>query len=189
MANRDAPNGFRVSSHLTGGTPGRLNRYTIVGALAKNIYTGDIVIPVDTSKRISRPTAGTERPIGVFDGCYYVLADGSPKFERYWPTGQAVQTGSTPEALVTDDPFTVFEVQASGAFAQADIGQFANYTVGTGNSLTGQSGDELDSTTVGTGATLKILDYAKYPDNEVGDNAKLLVSFAIHYLRGAQTAI
>lgn len=189
MANRDAPNGFRVAQHFAGGTPGRLNRYNIASAYDTAIFTGDIVVPVNTSKNIARPAAATNRPQGVMDGVYYVLADGTPKFEKYWPASQATQTGSVREALVYDDPNTVFEVQASAAFALADIGAFADYTIGSGNTLTGMSTDELDSSSIGSGATLKILDYVRYPDNEVGDNAKLLVSLAIHYLRGAQTAI
>jgi hypothetical protein len=187
MSNRDAPSGFKVAMHMSGGIPGRLTEYNIVAALAKNIYTGDVVIPVNTTKRITRPTAGTERPQGVFDGCFYALADGTPRFERYWPSGQVVQTGSQPVCSIYDDPNTVFEVQVDGTFSLAYIGGFTDYTVGTGNNLTGQSGDEVVAGE--SGATCKILDYVRRPDNEIGANTKVLVSFAIHYMRGAQTAI
>jgi hypothetical protein len=189
MANRNAPSGLRVAMHLAGGTPGRLSRYAIASGLAKNIYTGDVLIPVNTDKRVTRPTAGTERPIGVADGVYYVMPDGTPKFERYWPTGQTVQTGSIAECNVYDDPNTIFEIQSDGTFALADIGAFADYTVGTGNNFTGQSGDQLSESSVGSGTSMKILDYVRRPDNEIGLYTKVLVSFAIHYLRGAQTAI
>lgn len=190
MANRNAPNGFTPVGHLTGGIPGRTNRYAIVAAYNTAIYKGDVVVPVNTDKRIARPAAQTDRPIGVFNAVYYVLADGSPKFERYWPASQAVQTGSVPEALVYDDPNTVFRCQADEDIILADIGAFADYVIGTGNALTGVSGDMLDSSQIGSGATLKLLDYARLPDNELAVNyTKVDVSFAIHYLRGAQTAI
>lgn len=188
--NRDAPSGFTPVKHMTGGTPGRLERYNIAGAYATAIHKGDVVVPVNTTKRIARPAAQTDRPIGVFNSVFYVLADGSPKHERYWPAAQAVQTGSVPEALVFDDPDTVFHLQADEDIVLADIGALADYVIGSGNDLTGVSTDELDSSQIGSGATLKLLDYVRAPDNYLAvNNTKCLVSFAIHYLRGAQTAI
>lgn len=189
MANRNAPSGLRLAKSFNGGIPGRLNRYAIQSGLAANIFTGDVVIPTATDKRVARPSAGTERPIGVADGVFYVMPDGSPKFERYWPTGQTVMTGTVPECNVYDNPDEVFQIQTDGTFALADIGAFANYTIGTGNAATGQSGDQLSQASVGSGATLKIDDYVRSPDNEIGLYTKLLVFFAIHYLRGAMTAI
>lgn len=189
-ANRDAPSGFKPAQHMSGGTPGRLNRYNIVAAYATGIFNGDVVVPVNTHKRIARPAAQTDRPIGVFNSVFYTLADGTPKHERYWPAAQAVLTGSVPEALVYDDPDIVFQVQADEDIVLADIGAFADYVIGTGNTQTGISADELDSSQIGSGATLKLLDYVRAPDNFLDVNwTKCLVSFAIHYLRGAQTAI
>jgi hypothetical protein len=190
MANRDAPSGFKVAKHLTGGNANKLGRYHIVAALAANIYRGDVVVPVNTSKRITRPSAGTERPIGVFDGCFFIAADGEPCYRPKWTSGQTVQSGSVPDAFVYDDPNIVFEVQADEDIEAADIGAFADYTIGTGNDFTCVSGDELDSSSFGSGTTLKLLDYVRRPDNALGENfTKCLVAFAIHYHRGAMTAI
>jgi hypothetical protein len=188
MTNVSAPSGFRAARHLAGGVPNRLSRYEIASAGAFNLYRGDVVVPVGTNKRIARPTAGTDRPIGIFNGVNYLDTVGAVQFKKKWATGTVLLTGSVAEAYVYDDPFTIFRAQSTGAFVVGDIGAFADYTIGTGNDLTETSGDEV-AANAGAGATLKIIDYARNPENEIGTNAKLLVSFAIHYLRGAQTAI
>jgi len=189
MSNVDRPAGFQVARHLTGGMPNRLSRYHIEPALAANLFRGDAVIPTATSKRITTPGADNVRLQGVFHGCVFILADGEVRYGKHWPSGQTVQTGSTPDAFVYDDPQTLFMVQADGAFTLADIGAFANLTRGAGNTLTGVSGHELQSASIGAGANLKIYEFAPLPDNEVGANAKLIVQIALHYLAGAPTAI
>lgn len=182
MPNVDRPAGFQVARHLTGGMANRLSKYTIEPAHASNIFRGDAVIPQGTAKRITVPGADNVRLQGVFQGCVYVKPDGEPEYAKYWPANQAVQTGSTPDAFVYDDPQTLFMVQADGAFALDDIGAFANLTRGAGNTLTGLSGYELQSASIGSGANLKIYELASMPDNEVGANAKLIVQFPLHYL-------
>lgn len=189
MANVDRPAGLQPVRHLTGGMPNRLSRYHIEPELAANLFRGDAVIPTATHKRITTPGNDNVRLQGVFQGCTFILPDGEPKYEKVWRSGQKVQTGSTPDAFVYDDPKTLFMVQCDGAFALADIGAFANLTRGTGNALTGLSGHELQSASIGSGANLKIYDYVRTPDNEVGDHAKVIVLIVLHYLGGAATAI
>lgn len=189
MANRDRPAGFQVARHLSGGMPNRLSRYFIEGGLAANLFRGDAVIPTGTTKRITTPGADDVRLLGVFQGCTFIAPDGEPKFEKVWTSGQAVQSGSTPEAFVYDDPKTLFMVQADGAFAAGDIGAFADVNRGSGNALTGLSGHELKSSSIGSGMNLKIYELAPLPDNAFGTNAKVIVQIALHYLGGAPTAI
>ncbi len=189
MANRDAPSGFRVLKHLSGGMPNRMTRYHIASGLAANIFRNDVVVPTGTGKNIARPAAGTDRPIGVFDGCYYADQTGDMQYRPNWPSGQVILTGSVVDANVYDDPNLIFEGQMSGAFVAGDIGALTNYTVGTGNSAQALSGDEVDSTAIGSGSSLKILDVSSKPDNEVGANARVHVTFATHYLAGAKTGI
>lgn len=191
MANTNSPNGLRVMRHQTGGTPGRRSRHHIAGAYNTDIYAGDAVIPVNTSKNISRPAAATDRLTGVFDGCYYLDPNQSqPQYNRRWPASQAVVSGSLPDAWVYDDPYTVFEIQASGAFTLAGIGSLADLVIGTGNAFTKTSGDALDSTTLdASGVVFKVLDIINRPDNAVGSFARLEVVISKHYLKGADTGI
>lgn len=188
MANVSRPAGFIPRKHLLGGVIA-LSRHHIASGLASNIFTGDAVIPVNTSKNIN-VAAATNRILGVFDGVQYVNAAGEIKFEHNWVTGTVPKANTVPDAWVYDDPRILFLVQMSGAFALADIGAFADLTKSTaGSTLTGQSGDQIDSTTVGTGVAFKIYDYDRSPSNEVGANAKVLVQAVLHYHDGAPTAI
>jgi hypothetical protein len=189
MPNVDRPAGFQVARHLTGGMPNRLSRYHIASGLAANIYRGDAVIPVDTSKRITVAGADDARLQGVFHGCVYVAPDGELKYSPYWPSGQTVLTGSVPDAFVYDDPNTLFMVQADGDIEPADIGAFADITRGAGNAATGLSGHELKTSAIGSGTNLKIMELAPIVGNSYGDHAKVIVLIAAHYLRGGATAI
>ena len=184
MANRDNPSGLKVAMHARGGTH-RPNRYYIASALASNIFRGDPVIPVNTNKRINVAAAGN-RLIGVFQGVTFENAQGEVKFEKYWPTGQTLKTGTVAEALVWDDPGLLFEVQGSASATEEDIGEYADITMATaGIAATGISGCELDTTLLSTTLQqLRVEDVVRRPDNEVGVNVKLLVTIAEHYLRG-----
>lgn len=188
MPNRDAPSGFRVSRHANGGVV-RMNEYFIASGLASNIFRGDGVIPVNTSKRIN-VAAATDRLQGVFDGVSYTDALGEPQFRPYWPTGTVLKTGTVARATVYDDPNILFEIQGDEDIVEADIGALADVTVGAGNTSTGVSAMELDSSTVGSGDTLKIEEFVDRPDNERGANfARVLVRISKHYLAGALTTI
>lgn len=189
MTNVSNPAGFSVSRHQGGGTANRLERYGIASAGAFNIYVGDAVVPTATSKNIARPTGATDRLQGVFNGCFYILPTGEPKYAKRWPTGQVVQTGSTVDAWVYDDPKTLFEVQVSTSLALADIGALGDLTIGTGNTATERSADLLDSTTFGSGAVFKVIDLSRRSDNDFGANAKAIVQISKHYMAGALTAI
>ena len=76
----------------------------------------------------------------------------------------------------------------------ANVGLLANYVIGTGNLFTGNSGDQLDQTTIGSGASLRIeeLQQVSSPQqpgslNQYGQYAKALVRFAQHMLAPAAT--
>lgn len=193
MSNVNGPNGFRVANSARGGSANRRSRYHIAGAYASDIYSGDAVIPTSTSKNIARPGAGNVMLQGIFDGCYYLDPNQSwPQYSRHWPANQVIVTGSTVDCWVYDDPDTVFEGQASGAFALGNIGATADLVIGTGNAYTRTSGDAVDSTTynpAGSGSVFKVLDYPNRPDNVVGTYSRLLVKISKHYLGGAATAI
>lgn len=190
MANVNGPNGFRPIKHATGGVVQRSQRYHISGGYNANIAVGDLVEPnPGINKVIQRPAAVTDRLVGVFNGCYYLDPNQSqPQYNRLWPASQAVLAGSTPDCWVFDDPKAIFEVQVSGAFALANIGKLANPLLGTENTLIKISNDSIDSTTIGTGAVLKILDIVNRPDNAVGNFARVWAQIALHYLGGALTA-
>ena len=197
MPNLNSPTGFLPVRNAGGGTY-RTNRYYIAGGLASNIYRGSAVIATNTSKQINvAAAAATTLQIGVFKGCYYTDAGGNVQFRPYWGSGQTVFTGSLVEAQVFDDPLTVFAIQVSGAagLVAANVGLLANYVIAAGSTLTGNSADQLDQTTIGSGASLRIeeLQAVSSPQqvgslNQYGQFAKALVRFAVHNLGASLTA-
>jgi hypothetical protein len=188
MANFNSPAGLLPLRHATGGTA-RLNRYYIAGALAANIYRGSAVIATGTSKQITVATAAsTTLLIGVFHGCFYVDAGNNTQFRPYWGSGQTIAANSVVEADIYDDPNMLYAIQVSGAagLVAANVGLLANLVIGTGSTVTGNSGDQLDQTTIGSGAQLRIEDLLQQSSpqqtgslNAYGQYAKAVVRFAI----------
>jgi hypothetical protein len=192
MSNPNAPSGFKPVRHANGGIV-RMNRYYIASGLASNIYRGDVIKPVNTNKRIDVAAAG-DRLQGVFDGVMYQDANNDTFFRPRWPTGTTLKTGTVAECLVYDDPFTLFEVQGSGIVAEADIFTLGDLTAATaGNAATGQSGQQLDTTTltstIATGGQFKVMQFVDRPSNVRGAaNARVLVKANEHYEFGSTTA-
>lgn len=90
---------------------------------------------------------------------------------------------------VITDPMAVYEIQedaVGGALAAADVGLNASIVVGSGSTVTGLSGMQLDTSTAATTAALelKILGFVNRPDNAIGANAKVLVMINNHKLKG-----
>jgi hypothetical protein len=197
MANLNAPTGFAPVRNAGGGTM-RTNRYYIAGGLGANIYRGSAVIATGTSKQITVAAAGaTTLQLGVFKGCFYVDAGFNTQFRPYWGSGQTIASNSVVEAEVFDDPLTLFAIQVSGTagLVAANVGLLANYVIGVGSTLTGNSADQLDQTTIGSGASLRIEELQQVNSpfqpgslNNYGQYAKALVRFAVHNLGASLTA-
>lgn len=182
MANVDRPNGLTPVRHLSGGTI-RASVYSIAADYATKIHSGSLVSRTGTGRNIALSDADGPA-VGVFAGCEYVDVNGDVQFRPYWPAPGAVATGTTVKAFVFDDPQIVFEVQADGAVVEANIGQTADVTVGTGSDSTGRSATELNSADInGTDGLLTILGLSARPDNAYGTNAKVEVAIKLHELR------
>ena len=178
MANVDAAFGFIPIRHLSGFAP-RANKYTIASGLAENIFTGDLVILINTGL-LTPHTATETNNIGVFAGVSYTASDGSYVYSQYWPSGT---TATDIIAYVYDDPYTVFKVQSAGTTAQTNIGNCADVVAGTGSTTTGQSGFEISGTMAAGTATCKILGLWESPDNAFGANAVMEVLINEHILK------
>lgn len=179
MANVDRPRGFTLVGHIAGAiaTP-VLETFVIPATDAGNYFVGDgvISVPADTVNPImdsetglpfcKRAAAGA--PIGGIIVGVLPLEDAPnvsiTRTYRAASTAQKVQ--------VCRDPNAVFEVQASAATLTnlKGVGENADILIGTGVTLTGRSGDQLDATTIATTASLqfRILDVIQMPDNAVG---------------------
>ena len=156
MANTNAPFGFRQIKG-TGSAP---TYEQSVRKIASNnttaIYYGDAVIPLTTGY-IAQATASTVRMEGIFVGCKYTsVSQKRTVWSNYWPGSDA--TGDV-EAYIIDDPNAQFIVQSSDSggtdpVAFANIGEYINIAVGSGNTATGISGMTVNVDTLATTATL-----------------------------------
>lgn len=172
MANVNRPNGFLPVRHAKGGViRASGSPYTFAAAYAANVFAGDAVKLANTG--LVQVAAATDTNLlGVFAGVRWVDPDGSIKFSKYWPSGQTVKAGTTPELFIYDDPGIVYAVQAytatTGYFATTMIGNNADLKANTaGNTTTGQSGMELDlDSIIATSAQFRILGPVQKPDND-----------------------
>lgn len=191
----NAPQGLVPVRYLNGSPwNGATNQYNIASAYATSLFTGD---PVTTlaDGTIGIGVAGAACR-GVFMGVKYIATNGTPIFSPYWPASTVAQTGTTPQALIADDPNLVFSVQETNAaqtgagtpLALADRGLNINFVVGTGNTATGQSTTSLNNETEAVTSTLnlKILDLDPTPGNVVGNYANWLVTWNNHQFKGGQ---
>lgn len=183
MANADTPFGLRPARNLSGGPyNASVNLYSTATGDATAIFIGDPVILSGTSQTIDGvvysdvdQAATGDVIVGVVVGVKPVTAD-----------SLTYRAASTQRLLyVCDDPNALFEIQeVSGgtALTANDAGLNANFVVGSGSTVTGYSGVELNNATEATTNTLDlhIVGLAPRPDNAIGEHAKWLVRINRH---------
>jgi hypothetical protein len=147
---------------------------------ATNIFNGSIVIlGADGYIAISTATGADLTTnnlggnplgaLGVFVGCEYINAQGQLIFSQYYPSG----TTGVVKAYVVDDPMVLFQVQATGAMEQSDVGfntfLAAVQSTSTGSTRTGNSTSAVDPSGQAAAAAFRIVGFASpisdaYPD-------------------------
>jgi len=157
MANTNAPFGFRQYSGTGSAPTYEQNVRYIASNNTTAIFFGDAVIPL-TSGYIGQATASTVRVEGIFAGCKYVsISQKRTVWSNYW-AGNGDANGDI-EAYIIDDPNAKFLVQSSdsggtAAVTFANVGEYINLAVGTGNTATGISGMTVNVATLATTVTL-----------------------------------
>lgn len=162
MANVNAPFGLKPLTSATGAASNyEMRKANIAYNNTTKIYRGDPVKLLSTGY-IAQWTAATavSQLWGIFWGCEYLSsAQGKKVFSQIWPGADVASTAQEtivasiiPCNQATNGTFLV-QSDATGV-AFADIGQNIDVALGTGNTLTGQSGAYLDVSTINTTATL-----------------------------------
>ena len=183
MANADRAAGFLPVRYITGAPyNGAADVYSTASGDATAIFLGDPVKLSGTSTTINGvvyadvdQAATGDVIIGVVVGVLPVTND-----------SLIYRAASTARRLlVATDPSLLYEIQeVSGgtALTAAAIGLNADFVVGTGSTITGFSGVELNNVGEATTATLdlQILGLVSRADNEVGEHAKWLVRINRH---------
>jgi hypothetical protein len=189
MANNDKAFGLRPLGNLSATGAQKQYGYKIADNQAGAIYQGDLVTLKDGYILQFDPATHTAA-VGVFNGCNYIdPTSGKPTWKNYYP-GSVNITQGTIAADVLDDPNQLFIIQNNGTSAATNYGKNADVVVGTGNSTTGVSGMELNTSTIATTAALnlKIIDLYNVPGNEVGEFAVVLVKINEHLYGSAGVA-
>ena len=143
----NGPYGF-LPINLIGGQvfAGSTRNMEIAVGYNTNIFYGDFVKRVvgGTIEKDTGTTANT--PAGVFLGCFYTAANGTPTRSQYYPASQTVVSGTKIYAIIADDPDTLFKVAVcSSGVVMATVTQNA---LGTNMSVLATAG----STTTGNSA-------------------------------------
>lgn len=175
MSNVDRAFGFEVCGPLL-----RARLYAVQTAPVINVMHGDIVVSgaevISTKFGYKNIIADAAVPDDTADILGVVIA---VMDENMDPVAYiaATETGDTTVAgyiMVADHPDQEFLVQEDGdttPIAAANAGQncdMQSATICAGNTGTGLSGQELDSTTVGTGADVQIKLIEPHPEDDVG---------------------
>lgn len=197
MSNSDKPSGLKPVEHLNGNPwNGKARMYSIAVGYATAIFMGDPVKSGGSADATGKyPTVEQAAAgdlirgvvIGVSDQPY-IAVDQDNLHRAYSPASTAGY------CLVVDDPNVVFEVQEDSDTNNIDadmVGLNIDLIIGSGNTNTGLSGVELDSSTSGAGADVqcRILGLVNREDNALGANAKWKVLINEHELKAAVAGV
>lgn len=159
----NAPFGLQPRMMNTGAPwNGQTNTYLINSGYNTSLFVGDPVAPL-ANGTIGIGVAGTGIA-GVFMGCQYQDTQGNYQFSPYWPANTVTYnpggSGNIPAiAFVVDDPNVLFDVQVTSSnnvthqpsVYQADLNANADFVIGAGSTISGQSGASLDAATIAVG--------------------------------------
>lgn len=189
MANVDKAFGLRPLGNLSASGSQKQYGYQIADNQSGAIFQGDLVTLKDGYILQFNPATHTAA-VGVFNGCNYIdPTSGKPTWRNYYP-GSVNITQGVINADVIDDPNQLFIIQNDESSAVSNYGKNADIVVGTGNTTTGVSANELDTSTIDTTAALnlKIIGLWNVPNNAVGEFAVVVVKINEHLYGSAGVA-
>jgi hypothetical protein len=183
MSNADTPFGLKPVAHRNGEPyTGSTRIYSVPASDGTAIYVGDPVILNGTAQTINGQIYSDVKQAATGDVITGVVVGVVPTTQD----SLMYRAASTQRLLyVADNPDLVFEIQeVSGgtALTANDIGLNANFVVGSGSTVTGKSGVELNNATEATTNTLDlhIVGFVNRTDNEIGEHCKFLVTINRH---------
>jgi hypothetical protein len=139
----NGPYGLRPINLIGGQVfAGSTRNMEIASGYSENIFFGDFVKRVvgGTIEKDVGTTANT--PCGVFLGCFYTAANGTPTRSQYYPDAITVASGTEIYAIVADDPDTLYQVAVcSSGVVMATVTQNA---IGTNMSILATAGSTLN---------------------------------------------
>jgi hypothetical protein len=200
----DRPYGLKPINLIGGQVfAGQTRQYQINPAgFAGNIFYGDVVKLVSTGYLEKDTGEATATPVGIFQGCSYVNAQGQTIFAQYYPTGYAAPTGTTITAYVQDDPDVLFKAVLVAGQTEGGNGLTPTYlgisVIGTNAELVQNAGltSTGDSrigvyTTGSTGTAslpIRIIDVVPDTANSSGNFVEVICKFNAPYVVSTSTS-
>lgn len=190
-----APFGLRPIYNQNGYVRPRGYQNGILSGYATALYQGTPVKFVTSTYNTLQVAVATQpnEMCGVFAGVSYIDANQRPVYSKYWPASTAPFANTKWTAWVWDDPNTVFEAQADGALGETAGRGMAGANIdlaaspGSGSTVTQLSSASLSAASIATATTsgqFRIVDIAKYVDNDWGDTYPILqVQINLHQFR------
>ena len=187
MANIDSAFGL-IPIAKVGQNPnnGGLTRYDVGASQTTAIFTGDPV-KYKNDGTVEVATA-TDALLGVARGAFYTDPTTSkPTWSPYIPATTATTDA---KVFVCDDPMQTFIAQQDSVVSNivaANLNENANLIFNAGNTTTGVSGVEIDSSTADVTATLQVrlIDFYAVPSNNTtANNSVFVVKINNHKLMG-----
>jgi hypothetical protein len=183
----DAPYGLKPINLIGGQVfAGSTRNIAIQYGFNTNIFYGDVVgisrgfVTRSTVTTGAGATTGSVGTVGVFLGCIYTSPTTKQRqFAQYWPAGTLAGDA---QAIVADDPDTLFKVAAVtaaagttiGSVSRAMVGLNVNGSDGAGSVNTGNSGIAIvPSVAVSNSAALPFRIVDVVPDTAIVSNATL----------------
>ena len=203
MANIDNAFGLMPSRYLNGAPyNGQAHAYYVPDTDSTALFIGDPVafagssndtkiagFGIGTLATVVRATGGaasTQAILGPIVAVDPLIGEGIANAGTAGRDATIYRQASSGRVVwVADDPQIVFEVQSDGTTVIEDIGLNCQYIIGTGSTITGISGGELDDSEAAVTLTdmLKILGVTKREDNELGEFNVLDVLINQHQFR------
>ncbi len=185
MANANTPRGLWPVRYRDGRPyNGAATRFYVPASDSTALFLGDPVIVAGSADAdgvgtvIRATAAGGAYISGVVVGVEAETRDSLPY--RAASTARYVYVATDPDLL-----FEIQEDAVGGALAAADIGLNADLVAAAGSAITNYSGFQLDTSTKATTNTLQLRThgFVQRANNEIGANAKVLVSINLHQSR------
>lgn len=177
MPNANVAFGLKPVRNIDGSSyNGNVDMFFVPASDSTALYIGDPVTFAGSADAAGIPTiARTANNSAITGAVVGFVPDGVTNVAGFRAASTAAYV------LVAHGQDLLFEIQedaVGGAIAAADIGLNADIIVAAGSSTTKRSGTMLDTSTKATTITLplKIRRLVQRPDNEIGANAKVLVS-------------
>ena len=187
MANIDSAFGL-IPIAKVGQNPnnGGLTKYSIADNQSTAIFTGD---PVTYKNDGTVEVADNTKALcGVFRGCFYTDPSTSkPTWRPYFP---ATTSPGDAVGFIVDDPQQSFICQQdsdSVNLVAANLNENCNLVFGAGNTVTGVSGVEIDSSSKNTTAThqVRLISFWDTPSNDTtANNSVFVIKINNHQLMG-----